>query len=255
MKNAVGEFQTILVLGGRSDIGMAIAARMATRFTKKVVLAGRNMTSTDVERFRQLLPGVAESMEVSVREFDASDSASHAAFVDELDSGSLDLLIVAFGQLGVQEVFERDPVAAANLVSVNMAGVVSSSLACASRLEKQGSGHIVFLSSVAGIRPRKSNFVYGSTKAGMDAFAQGLADSLAPKGIDVTIVRPGFVHSTMTEGLEPAPFSATVEEVAERVFDGMRRGTRIIWAPGILRYVFAVLRILPTAVWRRLPIK
>lgn len=255
MKNALGEFQTIVVLGGRSDIGLAIAARSTSAFTKKVILAGRDMGAEDVDRFRQLLPNDAAALDVSVSAFDATEHSSHVAFFDGLDCDSLDLVIVAFGQLGDQEKFLRDPVSAADLVKVNMSGVVSSSLACASRLERQGSGHIVFLSSVAGLRARKSNFVYGATKAGMDTFALGLADALVPRGISVTVVRPGFVHSSMTQGLAPAPFATTIDNVAEAVVNGMRRGERIIWAPGVLKYVFAVLRILPAGVWRRLPIK
>lgn len=256
MKNAVGEFQRILLLGGRSDIGSAIAARLSTQFTKQVVLAGRNMTPGDVDSFRRLLDikGL-DSTEIVTREFDAARPSTHVSFVEELGPETPDLVIVAFGQLGEQDELRGSPVDVADLVMINMAGVVSSCLALAPRLVAQGSGHILFLSSVAGVRARKSNFVYGSTKAGTDAFAQGLADDLVDKGIGVTIVRPGFVHSAMTRGREAAPFAVSVEDVASKVADGMRRGSAIIWVPGILRYVFAVMRILPTFVWRRLPIK
>ncbi len=255
MKNAIGEYQRILVLGGRSDIGLAVAARLSSPFTKEVLLAGRKMTQEDVENFRhRLADRNLASIEVSCHEFDAVDHSSHTSVVQGLGTSSIDLVIVAFGQLGDQEELHSHPAAAADLVSVNMGGVVSASLACALKLESQGSGHMVFLSSVAGVRARKSNYIYGSTKAGMDAFAQGLADDLVSKGVVVTIVRPGFVHSAMTAGMKAAPFATTVEDVAERVADGMRRGSSVIWAPGVLRYVFALLRILPTAVWRRLPI-
>ena len=115
-------------------------------------------------------------------------------------------------------------------------------------------GHIVVLSSVAGERVRKSNYVYGSTKAGLDGFAQGLADAVDSDGVGVTIVRPGFVHSRMTAGLKAAPFSTTPDAVAECTVAGVRRGRRIVWAPGTLRWVFMVLRHLPTPIWRRLPL-
>jgi decaprenylphospho-beta-D-erythro-pentofuranosid-2-ulose 2-reductase len=135
-----------------------------------------------------------------------------------------------------------------------MAGAVSISLAVAQRLRAQGHGRLVVLSSVAGERVRKANFVYGATKAGLDGFAQGLGDSLEGSGAAVVVVRPGFVHSTMTAGLDPAPFATTPDAVAEATVAGLRRGRRTVWAPGILRVVFSVLRHLPGPVWRRLPL-
>lgn len=254
MQNALVEFQNIVVLGGRSELGKAVAARLTTPFTRRVILAGRKMTDGDVEDFRSTLMSKSSTpLEVSCRDFDASEFATHQGFIDSL--GEVDLVILAFGQLGDNESMYHDPKSAADLVSVNMGGMVSAGLACANMLERQGRGHLVFLSSVAGIRARKSNFIYGSTKAGMDAFAQGLGDALAPKGVAVTIVRPGFVHTAMTRGLDPAPFAASVEQVAEGVAEGLRKGRRVIWVPSILRFVFSVLRVLPISVWRRLPIK
>jgi decaprenylphospho-beta-D-erythro-pentofuranosid-2-ulose 2-reductase len=110
------------------------------------------------------------------------------------------------------------------------------------------------LSSVAGERVRKANFVYGSSKAGLDGFAQGLGDSLEGTGASVLIVRPGFVHSAMTAGLKPAPFATTPDVVADVVVRGLRQGRRIVWAPGMLRWVFMVLRHVPHPIWRRLPL-
>jgi decaprenylphospho-beta-D-erythro-pentofuranosid-2-ulose 2-reductase len=254
MQNALVEYQNIAVLGGRSELGAAVAARLATPFTRRIILAGRGMTEKDAEAFRSLLKAdTSTSVEVLCREFDASSPDTHQNFVESL--GDVDLAILAFGQLGDNESLRHDPKSAADLVSVNMGGMVSAGLACAGMFEKQGRGHLVFLSSVAGVRARKSNFVYGSTKAGMDAFAQGLGDSLVTSGVKVTIVRPGFVHTAMTRGLDPAPFAATVEQVAEGVLEGLRKGRQVIWVPSILRYVFAILRVLPTFAWRRLPIK
>ena len=101
---------------------------------------------------------------------------------------------------------------------------------------------------------RKANFVYGSTKAGLDGFAQGLGDSLVGSGASVLVVRPGFVHSKMTAGMKSAPFATTPEKVADAVATGLRRGSRTVWVPGILRLVFSVFRHLPGPVWRRLPL-
>ena len=101
---------------------------------------------------------------------------------------------------------------------------------------------------------RKANFVYGSSKAGLDGFAQGLGDSLVGTGASVLIVRPGFVHSAMTNGMKPAPFATTPDVVAEATVKALRAGTRIVWVPGMLRVVFSLFRHLPTPIWRRLKV-
>ena len=117
----------------------------------------------------------------------------------------------------------------------------------------QGHGRLVVLSSVAGEPARKANFIYGSTKSGLDAFAQGLGDSLVGSGVSVTIVRPGFVVGRMTAGMDPAPFATTPEAVAAAVIRGIESGAEVVYAPPVLRWVFAVMRQLPRAVWRRMP--
>jgi decaprenylphospho-beta-D-erythro-pentofuranosid-2-ulose 2-reductase len=130
---------------------------------------------------------------------------------------------------------------------------VSAGLVVAGHLRRQGHGTLVVLSSVAGERVRKANYVYGATKAGLDGFAQGLNDALAGTGGRVLVVRPGFVHSKMTAGLKVAPFATTPPAVAEAVVSGLRRGAHTVWAPPVLRWVFTVMRHLPRAVWRRVP--
>ena len=123
----------------------------------------------------------------------------------------------------------------------------------ANRMREQGHGVIVALSSVAGERARRSNYVYGSTKAGVDAFYSGLADSLVGTGVQVLVVRPGFVRSKMTEGLPEAPLSTTPEAVAEAIVSGVRKGRHTVWVPGAMRFVMSGLRHTPRAIFRRLP--
>ena len=113
---------------------------------------------------------------------------------------------------------------------------------------------IVALSSVAGERPRRSNFVYGSTKAGFDAFYTGLGEALRELGGRVLVVRPGFVKSKMTTGLDPAPLATTPEAVAEAVVHAVRDGKEQIWVPGTMRVVMSGLRHVPRAIFRRLPV-
>jgi decaprenylphospho-beta-D-erythro-pentofuranosid-2-ulose 2-reductase len=124
----------------------------------------------------------------------------------------------------------------------------------AGALQRQGHGALVALSSVAAERPRRSNFCYGSTKAGLDAFYTGLTEALRPCGIRVCVVRPGFVHTRMTAGLSPAPLSVTPEQVAEVIVDAVAHGHEQAWAPAPLRYVMSALRHLPRPLFRRLPI-
>ena len=139
------------------------------------------------------------------------------------------------------------------LATTNYVGAVSVSLAVARLLRRQGHGTLVVLSSVAGERVRKANFIYGSSKAGLDGFAQGLGDSLAGSGASVLIVRPGFVHSKMTAGMDAAPLATTPQKVAEATVAALASGRQIVWVPGALRLVMAVFRHLPRAVFRRLP--
>ena len=250
MKNALGEPQTIVLLGGTSDIGLAIVRALASPATRTVVLAVRRPESVDVSELH--LGG--RDVKVDVVPFDAVDTASHQTLIDDLAArhGDLDVVIIAFGQLGEQSDLDTDAAAAAALVQVNFAGAVSASMATAARFRAQGHGQLVVLSSVAGERVRKANFVYGSTKAGLDWFAQGLGDSLAGTGASVLVVRPGFVHSSMTAGMKAAPFATTPEAVAAATVSALRAGRRIVWVPGILRAVFSVFRHLPAPIWRRM---
>ncbi|MGD9705296.1 MAG: decaprenylphospho-beta-D-erythro-pentofuranosid-2-ulose 2-reductase [Acidimicrobiia bacterium] len=252
MKNAFGDPQTIVLLGGTSEIGVAIAGRLATASTRAIVLACRdtNRAAGAVAALEQ--PGRT----IDVVEFDARDNAAHAPLIRSIVErhGDLDVVILAFGVLGTQEGFDRDPVAAAEAVQINYTGAVSVGLTVADQLRTQGHGSLVVLSSVAGERVRKANFVYGSSKAGLDGFAQGLGDSLVGSGASVLVVRPGFVHSKMTAGMKAAPLSTTPDKVAEAVASGLRRGSRTVWVPGLLRVMFSVLRHLPGPVWRRLPL-
>jgi decaprenylphospho-beta-D-erythro-pentofuranosid-2-ulose 2-reductase len=252
MENAFGEAQTIVLLGGTSEIGQAIVRRLVTPATRTVVLASR--VPEDADAFAGALKDLGVD-NVDFATFDARDHAGHTAFVESLASrhGDLDIVVMAFGVLGSQEDYDADPVAAASAVDVNYAGGVSVGLAVGNQFRMQGHGRLVVLSSVAGERVRKANFVYGSTKAGLDGFALGLGDSLVGSGASVLVVRPGFVHTKMTAGMKAAPFSTTPEVVAEAVAKGLHRRSRIVWAPSSLRWVFTVMRHLPAPLWRRVP--
>jgi decaprenylphospho-beta-D-erythro-pentofuranosid-2-ulose 2-reductase len=250
MKDALGAVQTVLVLGGTSEIAVATVRRLARDRCRTVVLAVRDPQAADAAAVDLRAAGVTD---VHVLAFDATDPAGHAAVVDQAVElvGDLDLVLLAFGVLGAEATLGADPAIAAQVVDVNLTGAVSSGLAVANRLQAQGHGTLVVLSSVAGERVRSDNFVYGATKAGLDGFAQGLGDALQGTGARVMVVRPGFVHTRMTEGREPAPFSTTPDAVADDIAKGLAKGAEIVWSPPILRVLFSTLRHLPRPVWRK----
>jgi decaprenylphospho-beta-D-erythro-pentofuranosid-2-ulose 2-reductase len=252
MIDAIGRPQSVLVLGGSSEIAQAIVARIVPARVKTVVLAGR-----EGPRLEAAVAGAraAGAQVVESVLFDATHVTGHQVFVDQVFDrfGDIDLVIVAAGVLGDQAVDELDPVAAASVLTTNFSGLAAAILAVATRMRAQGHGRIVVLSSVAGERARKANFIYGSSKAGLDAFSQGLGDSLEGTGVEVTIVRPGFVVGRMTEGMTAAPFSTTPEAVADAVVRGIETGSPVVYAPPLLRWVFTGMRHLPRVLWRRVP--
>jgi decaprenylphospho-beta-D-erythro-pentofuranosid-2-ulose 2-reductase len=256
MRDGLGNVQSVLLLGGTSEIGQAIVRRLLVtdgggRPGRRAVLAAR--TPEACAAFADELRAAGVSVETL--RFDADDTPAHAAVLDlAAAGGDLDVVLLAWGLLGEGGAGDgQDTPGAVQLARTNYVGVVSAGLEAARVLRRQGHGTVVYLSSVAGERVRKANFVYGSTKAGADAFMQGLADSLVGSGVDVLVVRPGFVRTKMTAGMDAAPFATDADTVAEVTARGLRRGTTTVWAPAALHPVFVVMRHLPRPVWRRMP--
>jgi decaprenylphospho-beta-D-erythro-pentofuranosid-2-ulose 2-reductase len=253
VKDALGEVQSVLVLGGTSDIALATVRRVVDRRRARVVLAARKPEACDAAAAELRSAGASE---VHAIPFDATDFGSHEQFVASVFDrfGDFDVVLVAFGVLGDQSRAEHDAAAALEIVQTNYAGTVSVTVPLVERMRAQGHGTLVLLSSVAGERIRRSNFVYGSSKAGADGYYQGLAASLVSSGVRVMIVRPGFVHTKMTAGMKAAPLSVSADEVADAIVRGIGRGREIVWVPPAMRSVMTVLRHVPTVVFRRLPI-
>jgi short-subunit dehydrogenase len=243
---------TVLVLGGRSEIGLAVAERLVRAGSRKVVLAARHCEDLDGEEARLRNAGATD---VERAEFDADDVAVHESLLFEIAGahGPLDVVVTAFGVLGQQERAEREAAHAIAVVHTDYVAHVSVLTHVANLLRAQGSGQLVVFSSVAGVRVRRANYVYGSAKAGLDGFASGLADALAGSGVHLLVVRPGFVIGRMTEGMSPAPFSSTPDQVADATVRGLRKRRHVVWVPEVLRPVFAVMRLLPRRIWRRMP--
>ena len=252
MMDALGEPQTVLVLGGSSEIALATVKALPRARLRRVVLAGRPSSALDAAVADLTALGIGG---VVAEPFDATDTAAHGAFIDSVfAAGDVDVVLLAFGVLGDQAVAESDPSLAVAMATTNYTGAVSVGLHVARRLRNQGHGALVVMSSVAGDRARRTNFVYGSTKAGLDAFAQGLGDALHGSGAHVLIVRPGFVRTRMSAGLPEAPMTINPDDVAAIVVNALRKGKETVYAPGPLRCVMMGLKSVPRPVFRKLPI-
>jgi short-subunit dehydrogenase len=188
-------------------------------------------------------------------EFDADETASHGPLVDALiaDYGPIGTAVLAFGILGDQARAESDAAHAVAIVHTDYVAQISLLTRLAAAMRDAGRGHLVVFSSVAGIRVRRANYVYGSAKAGLDGFASGLADALHGSGVSLLIVRPGFVIGRMTDGMDPAPLSSTPAQVAEATARALAAGRRAVWVPWALRPTFFGMKLLPQAIWRRMP--
>ena len=241
---------TVLILGGRSEIGTELAVRLAAGAS--VVLAARNADRLG-EQIAVIL--AAGAVALSTREFDADDVESHGPLVASIiaEHGLIDTAVLAFGILGDQGRAEIDAAHAVAVVHTDYVAQVSLLTHLAGAMREAGRGTLVVFSSVAGVRVRRANYVYGSAKAGLDGFASGLADALHGTGVRLLIVRPGFVIGRMTEGMTPAPLSSTPSQVAAATARALTKGRRTVWIPWALGPASAVMRLLPQFIWRRMP--
>ncbi|MCJ0906304.1 SDR family NAD(P)-dependent oxidoreductase [Rhodococcus sp. ARC_M6] len=242
--------ETVLLLGGRSEIGLEIAVRLAPG--RRIVLAARRSGELEQQTKMLLDAGAAA---VGVVEFDADATQSHGSVFAQVTAahGPISIAVLAFGILGDQSRAENDAAHAVAVVHTDYVAQVSILTHLAELMKRQGRGKIVVFSSVAGVRVRRANYVYGSAKAGLDGFASGLGDALHGTGVQLLLVRPGFVIGKMTEGMTPAPMSSTPSQVADAVVRGLKSGATRVWVPRILQPVFFVMRLLPQSIWRRMP--
>lgn len=244
--------QNVVVLGGNSDIAFAILKEMANDRLEKVVLAGHNQATLHARASEVSQLG---SLEVQVATFDASDIVQVGAQTEFAMSlvPTVDLVIIAAGILGNQQSDESDPSAVARVITTNFTGPAAAMTAVVEKMKKQGNGSILVLSSVAGTKVRRSNFIYGSSKAGLDGFALGFSDALWGSPIKITTVRPGFVRTKMTDSVKTAPLATTADKVAAASIRGIELGKEIVWVPNTFRTIIFGLRHLPRSVLRKIP--
>ena len=253
MFDAVGNPQSILLLGGTSEIGLAVCSEYLRRQPVRIVLAcqpGDPATDAAVEALQ-----TQGATAVEVIDFDATDFDSHPAVIGQaFAGGDIDLAIVAFGLLGDAEELWQNQAKAVQIAQVNYTGAVSVGVLLGERFKAQGHGQIVAMSTVAGERVRRSNFVYGSTKAGLDGFYLNLGEALDGLGPKVLVVRPGQVRTRMSAGVKEAPLTVDKQDAAKQIVAAVADGKTLIWVPPAFRYVMMALRHVPRPVFRKLPI-
>jgi decaprenylphospho-beta-D-erythro-pentofuranosid-2-ulose 2-reductase len=259
MIDATGNPQTILLLGGTSEIGLAIVERYLRNAKARVILADLPNAPKREAAIEQMQ--TAGAKEVEYLEFDALDTNSHPSLIESAwAQGDVDVAIVAFGVLGDAEELWQNQAKAVLTAQINYTAAVSVGVLVGGKMKTQGFGQIIAMSSVAGERVRRSNFVYGSTKAGLDGFYLGLGEALAEYGVHVLVIRPGQVRTTTTlehwkaTGAKEAPFTVDKEDVAELAVAAAGKGKELIWAPNPVRYLMTVIRHIPRRVFRKLPL-
>jgi decaprenylphospho-beta-D-erythro-pentofuranosid-2-ulose 2-reductase len=244
---------SVLLLGGNSEIGVAIVRRLAAQQIVRPYLLGRDRErlTASLEQLRS-----AGCIDGELDLLDAGEHLSHAPVLKRAfeRAGGFDVVVLAIGVLGAQAGLDADPAEVEEVMRVNFVGCGSLLIESLGHLRRQGEGTIVVLSSVAAERARSGNAIYSAAKAGLDALAQGMADRCAGTGVRVLVVRPGFVRTRMTAGLPAAPLACTPEEVADATVKALSGRQHTIWVPRKLRLIFAILRHLPRAVYRRLPL-
>ena len=246
--DALGSPRRVAVFGGRSEIGQSIVHRLVEDGTVEVVLAVRGAQPESGHDF-------GTSVTVSEVEYHADDPASIPNSVRECFSqfGGVDVAILAVGVLGPVGDQVGASLPAIEAFSVNSTGVSVTLLEIAAQMREVGFGTIVVLSTIAAERLRPSNFVYGASKSTADRLALALTRELAPTGVSVIVVRPGYVRTGLSSAVTEAPFSVDADAVAKSVQTAIRNSSSgVIWVPSVLRVVGAVLRLLPATALKRL---
>jgi decaprenylphospho-beta-D-erythro-pentofuranosid-2-ulose 2-reductase len=220
----------VALVGSNSEIGLAIISQLPENNARELLLVGR-------------------SGEFAL---DVTDKAGRERVVADLFSqGDLDVAVIAVGLLGNNpELNATDNLLAT--MEVNYVGTIHLVELIAERMKSQAHGQILIISSFAQVRPRPDNYGYGSTKAGLDFYARGLASALEGTGVSIKILRPGFVQSKMTVGMESAPFAITAEECGRYGVAALTSKKLVTWAPSLLKYVALVFRSLPPVIFRKI---
>lgn len=248
MLNAFRSPQSVALIGATSDIGQAIIKAMPHENLEWVYAAARD-SKRATKSLGDLLPGRTNLVGIN---FQAEKTQSNTDLVDQLFAhGDLDIAIIAIGVLGNDP--ELDEVSnALEVMNINYVASSHLMLLLAEKMKSQGHGQIEIISSFAQTRPRVDNFIYGSSKAGLDFMARGLNEKLQGTGVSICILRPGFVRTRMTKLMPEAPFSVNADSVGKLAVKLLRDDESIGYAPSILKYVASVFKVLPSSIFGKL---
>lgn len=241
---------SVLILGARSDIGLAVAQKFAS-LGHPIQLAARDVGTLAANRDDIF---TRHDVQVTLHEFDALDQDSYAGFVDSLPELP-QIAACAVGYMGEQAENEQDLNAATLVMRSNYEGPAGILAELANRFEARGSGTLIGISSVAGLRGRATNYVYGSAKAGFTAFLSGLRNRLASTGVHVITVLPGFVSTRMTEDMDlPAKLTAQPSEVAEKIAKAVERERNVIYVRPIWWLIMMIICNIPERIFKKMKI-
>ena len=240
----------ILIIGAKSDIAKATAREYA-KHGYDLYLAARNVS--ELEEFANDVT-VRTQRAVKILELDILDYKSHQSFYDQLEEKPLGV-ISAIGYLGEQEKAQSDFEEAQQIMDTNYTGVVSLFNIIADDFEKRKSGFMVGISSVAGDRGRKSNYIYGSAKAALTTYLSGLRNRLYDAQVHVLTVKPGFVATKMTEGMDlPEKLTAQPEEVAEDIYNAQQKNKNVLYTKWIWKWMMLIIKMIPEWMFKRMSI-
>jgi decaprenylphospho-beta-D-erythro-pentofuranosid-2-ulose 2-reductase len=240
----------VVFLGATRGMGRALARKMAARGDRLFVL-GRNVD--DLARSIRDLEAHAGGGEIPHAYCDLADPSSFVPSLDRADAilGGFDTVVLTAGAFATQEQLEADPELCRRVLLLDHAHTVVFLEEARKRLLARGGGTLCAFSSVAGDRARKPVVLYGSAKAGLSYYLEGLDHKFRSAGLRVVCVKPGFVRTGMTVGLSPPPFAGEPDAVADVVLRAIDTGRPVVYAPPVWRWIMAIIRRLPRAVMRK----
>jgi hypothetical protein len=240
----------LLIIGAKSDIAKECAKVFANNGFD-LILASRDVS--ELEDFKNDLV-IRYKRSVILKEFDIIDFKSHEEFYTSIDIKPVGV-IVASGVMYEQKECENDFAKTLNTINVNYTGAVSILNIIANDFENNKYGFIIGISSVAGDRGRASNYIYGSSKAAFSSYLSGLRNRLCACGVDVLTVKPGFVNTKMTEGLDlPENLTANSNDVAEDIYSAYKKGKDILYTKSIWFIIMTIIKLIPEFIFKKLKI-